>query len=526
MVARPGTVFAGYLIERRLGAGGMGTVYLARHPRLPRSVALKVIHPGADDPAFRDRFAREADLAARLDHPNVVEIYDRGEENGQLWIAMRYVAGRNAAHLIGDTAHPAGQGPATLPPRRVVGIIAQAAEGLDAAHRRGLLHRDVKPANLLVGTDDDGGDHVYVSDFGLAPAIAAGHRLTETGAVVATLGYVSPEQIRGTAVDHRADIYALGCTLYHLLTGTVPFSRATPAAVLTAHLNEPPPRPSRMVPGLPPAFDDVVATAMAKDPAARFPTCRELATTATKALTAPPPTGPVPHTPIFSPPCDPRPAPAEPDRVTATRNRTTPVIAAVTVVVATMVALAILTIGPFGDSTRAAPTTTLGPLPPPAESSTVTSTPAPTSTRTVTAWGRDNDLVALFPDLLPLTPNDQGYQGVRCADIDVLNNGGAPALHCTQDNGIEYYVWSFRRGDPRRDSTFTTNIDNDTTREEPWSRPSGSGKARWSHYRGADTGLLTVAFDDPTRARVIIDVSWPQHTGQDIYDLWWSAAPV
>jgi serine/threonine protein kinase len=150
MTLRPGSVFAGYRIERTLGSGGMGTVYLARHPRLPRSVALKVLDPSAGaDPEFRARFQREAELAARLDHPNVVEIYDRGSDDDQLWMSMRYVAGSDVAQLIGRRSR-------ALPQSRVIEILAQAAEGLDAAHRRGLLHRDVKPANLLVATGDDG----------------------------------------------------------------------------------------------------------------------------------------------------------------------------------------------------------------------------------------------------------------------------------------------------------------------------------------------------------------------------------
>lgn len=174
------------------------------------------------------------------------------------------------------------------------------------------------------------------------------------------------------------------------------------------------------------------------------------------------------------------------------------------------------------ESTDSAPST-------PVPGTTAAGTPATTSSPTAPdtgAWGRNSDLVALFPDLLPAAPGDTGYQGAHCTDLDVLNNGGAPAVECTQADGLTYYVWSFRRGDPRRDSTFATEIANDTTREQSWSRSTGSGRMRWSHYPGANTGLLTVSFDDPARAWVVVDVSWPHHTGQDIVDRWWAAAPV
>ncbi|WP_280402476.1 serine/threonine-protein kinase [Nocardia carnea] len=558
MTLQPGHEFAGYRIERLLGAGGMGTVYLARHPRLPRSVALKVLTAAGPDPLLRARFEREADLAVRIDHPNVVEVYDRGEDDGRFWIAMRYVAGTDVARLI-------ERGPAALPPRRVAGILAQAAEGLDAAHRRGLLHRDVKPANLLVGTQD-GVDQVFVSDFGIARAVRDEARLTDTGAVVATLAYVAPEQIRGEPAGHRADIYALGCTLYQMLTGQVPFDRASPAAVLAAHLNDPAPRPSHAVAGLSGALDAVIARALAKDPAERFGSCRELAAAVDRALatTRPPITPPndrKPHVSVHRParnsspePGTPRPGtgypppgtsrpvpgyPAGPGDENGRAGRRTRAVgpvrrpnrpaltAALVGAVAALVVVAVLmvvgTLRPTGTPATATPTPA---TPTPAGDPDGTTTPTAAPTPVVTAWGRNNALVALFPDLLPPEPGATGYQGARCADLDVLNNGGAPALECRQDNGISYYVWSFRRGDPRRETTYTTNIDNDTTREQPWTRPSGSGRMRWSHYPGANTGMLTVSFDDPARAWVVLDISWPHYTGQDIVDQWWSTAPI
>ncbi|MEV6324646.1 protein kinase [Nocardia sp. NPDC051787] len=494
MALRAGSVFAGYRIERTLGAGGMGTVYLARHPRLPRSVALKVLDVSAGaDPEFRARFQREAELAARLDHPNIVEIYDRGSEDGQLWMSMRYVAGSDVAWLIAGKA---------LAPSRVVEILTQAADGLDAAHRRGLLHRDVKPANLLVAPGDDGRDQVFVTDFGIARSREDTTGLTAAGALIATLGYVAPEQIRAEPLDHRCDVYALGATLYQMLTGTMPFVRSTPAAVLRAHLAEPPPRPSAADPALPAEIDAVIATAMAKRPADRYNSCGTLAAAAAGAL-APPRREPAGI-----------PEPAPPTRL-APRLL---VAAAGVLLLVTALAVALTVRGSTVTGKGIPSSATLSASRPPSA--------PPSTTAAAPAWGRNAELVALFPGLLPAAPQGVGYQGARCTDINVVNNGGAPALECRQDNGIHWYVWSFRRGDPRRDSTFETNIGNDTTRQDTWRRTSGSGRVRWSHYPGGNTGLLTVGFEDPARAWTVLDVSWDHHTGQELFDQWWQSAPL
>ncbi|MEV0359880.1 protein kinase [Nocardia sp. NPDC050697] len=583
MTLTPGTVFAGHRIERTLGAGGMGTVYLARHPRLPRSVALKVLDPVAGaDPEFRARFRREAELAVQLDHPNIVEIYDRGTEDELLWMSMRYVAGPDVAELI-----RAGGG--RLDPRRAVQLLTQAAAGLDSAHRRGLLHRDVKPANLLVA-DDDGADHVFVTDFGIARSRTDDSGLTAAGALVATLGYVAPEQIRGDPLDHRADIYALGATLFQMLTGALPFTRSTPAAVLGAHLMEPPPRPSAVVPGLPVGLDAVVATAMAKDREQRFPDCRSFAAAARAALDAvvsqavSPLAGTrIPATPggptlIRPQPDEPTPAPrpphpgnpgcaagtpspgipgtpapgnpgvpqsGDPGSVPSAGSgfvsaspptgfppptvpggaHRRPNFLSTTWFRAAAALLAVLAVG-TAVTLAANPSTVTG-TGTPAEPVRTTSTTAPPTTRPANpAWGRDAELVALFPGLLPPDPTATGYRGARCTSMNVLNNGGAPALECTQDDGVAYSVWSYRPNDPRRDSDFTTRIENATTREEPWTRPSGTGRVRWSHYPGGNTGLLTVEFDDPARAWVVIDANWDFHTGDDLYRQWWPALPL
>ncbi|WP_067540876.1 WD40 repeat domain-containing serine/threonine protein kinase [Nocardia crassostreae] len=271
-----GSVFAGYTIEKRLGSGGMAVVYLARHPRLGRHVALKVIndHIGGDAKLRKD-FEREAALVARFDHPNIVPVYDRcAPGDDTLWIAMKYVSGGDAAHLISA----AGGG---LTATRAVRLITDAARGLDHAHRLAVLHRDVKPANLLIEVDDVGGERALVADFGIARTFDA--TLTRSG-LLASLAYTAPERFRGEPVDHRADVYSLGCTLYELLTGRRPFPRSEEAAVILAHLEAPPPRPTDLRPDLPKGLDGVIATAMSKQPRNRYSDCVGLAVDAARIL--------------------------------------------------------------------------------------------------------------------------------------------------------------------------------------------------------------------------------------------------
>nr|WP_240962931.1 protein kinase [Antrihabitans stalactiti] len=277
----PGSEFAGYTIERLLGAGGMGTVYLARHPRLPRYDALKVLSgaPGGND-QFRARFEREADLASRLRHPNIVTIYDRGAADDQLWIAMEYVDGIDAAHLMSQPG-------TSLTAKRAVAIVADAAKGLDYAHRSGLLHRDVKPANILVTGGGDEDERALIADFGIARSMDESQRFTVGDNVLATLAYAAPEQLEGDESDSRADIYALGCTLYELLTGSTPYPYPTLGAIMRAHMTAPPPRPTERIRNLPARIDAVIARAMDKNPDRRYSTCRELAEDATQALTVP-----------------------------------------------------------------------------------------------------------------------------------------------------------------------------------------------------------------------------------------------
>ncbi|MBC7301871.1 MAG: serine/threonine protein kinase, partial [Nocardia sp.] len=275
---RAGDVVAGYRIERVLGAGGMGSVYAARHPRLPRLVAVKLLHSSySADPEFRGRFEREAELAGRLDHPNIVAIHDRGDEDGRLWIAMQYVAGTDAQSALRTGA---------LTPDRALRIARSTADALDYAHADGLLHRDVKPANILLSESTGGGDErVLLTDFGIAKAIDEGTALTRTGSLVATLRYAAPEQLDGRGAGPRSDQYSLACTLFHLLTGRPPFTATSAGALVGAHLMQPAPRISELAPDLPAAADPVFARALAKDPDHRFASCAQMVAAATTAST-------------------------------------------------------------------------------------------------------------------------------------------------------------------------------------------------------------------------------------------------
>ncbi|MGS2805721.1 serine/threonine-protein kinase [Nocardia sp. MW-W600-9] len=309
-----GEVFAGFTIERMLGQGGMGTVYLARHPRLDRLTALKLLNRDLfADERVRARFEREADLAAGLDHPGIVTVFDRGTEGEQLWISMQYVDGIDAATVD----------PMTLPPERAVQIVEGVADALDYAHGRGVLHRDVKPANILLARSSGGqGERVFLTDFGIARLRADSTHLTQQGMFTATLAYASPEQMTGAELDHRSDQYSLACALYWLLTGIAPFDSPDPNEIIrgTLYLNPPPLALRRQ--GLPPALDAVLAAAMAKHPAARFDSCTAFAKAARQALTSnTPPSLPRPRP---TPPPSTHPPPRAPTRLSHPATAPTP----------------------------------------------------------------------------------------------------------------------------------------------------------------------------------------------------------
>jgi serine/threonine-protein kinase len=364
---RVGTRIGGYLIERLLGRGGMSVVYLAEDVHLKRKAALKLLSPElADDHTFRARFVSEWERLAQLDHPNIIPVFEAGEADGLLFIAMRYVRTTDLKGLIEQEG--------TLDAARAVGIIAQTASALDAAHEQRLVHRDVKPANILlaIGAGPEGTDHVYLSDFGLTKHTESDSGLTQTGHFMGTIDYVAPEQIAGKTVDGRTDQYALACVLYQCLTGRVPFPREEQTAALFAHLQDPPPRVTEVRPELPAAIDEVIARAMAKEREARYESCTAFARAARQALgvggahatSTPPETvvapapGPViaarpagarPPEPVVAPPPPPTARPPERGPSPEAPSRRGVVVGAIVVVVALAGALVVSRLGGADD---------------------------------------------------------------------------------------------------------------------------------------------------------------------------------
>ena len=288
-----GSQFAGYRIEGIAGRGGMGVVYRARDLTLERVVALKFIAPDlASTPGFRERFTAETKTAASLDHPNVIPIFQAGEHEGVLFLAMRYVDG--------DDLRSELQREGRIAPDRAARIATQIAAALEAAHAAGLVHRDVKPANVLLTADD----HAYLTDFGLTKRVVADADATQTGQLVGSLNYVAPEQIRGERVSPRTDVYGLGCLFFHILTGRVPFPLEGNEAKLWAHVSEPPPVASSVAPAVPSTFDDVIVRAMEKRPDDRFQSAGELGRAIAEAAAG---HAPIRERDVAGPPRPPRP---------------------------------------------------------------------------------------------------------------------------------------------------------------------------------------------------------------------------
>ncbi|WP_067544396.1 serine/threonine-protein kinase [Nocardia crassostreae] len=490
----PGALVAGYRIERRLGTGGSGSVYLARHPRLPRHDALKVLSRAADD-EFRMRFLREAELAGRLDHPNIVSIYDCGDDGELLWIAMQFVDGYDAAQLL-------RQQPGGLPAERAVTIVTDAARGLDQAHRAGLLHRDVKPANLLIEPGGAGPDRVLVADFGIARATTESAALTAAGKVLATLAYAAPEQIGGGHLDQRTDVYALGGTLYQLLTGAAPFPRETAAAVMHAHLAAPRPRPSAAVARLPRGFDTVIARAMAVNPEERYRSCGELAEAASAALRGE----------LAGPRAEPRSGLrtlALPRPTPAPRRRRIAVLIVTVATVAALIAGFLLT-RPDGSPRNTA-------------DDPVTTTNTPES-----PWGAYGFIVETFPELLPATPSGRGHHNYRCSASDNSNNAVAmdtaleqPVLVCAADDEA---IWVTCNTD--RSPMPALEHSNTTEGGETWSRATGTGQLSWMTFdsHSGKRGRLDIRFDG-AREFCKLRVTGAD-SGRALFDQWWPTAPV
>jgi serine/threonine protein kinase, bacterial len=419
-----GSTFAGYTIVRRLGAGGMGEVYLARHPRLPRQDALKVLQPDvSSDREYRERFEREADIAATLWHPHIVGVHDRGDVDGRLWISMDYVDGTDAARLLHDR-HPNG-----MPAQEVGELIAAVADALDYAHARNLLHRDVKPANVLIAHPDTPDQRIMLADFGIARWADETSGLTATNMTVGTVSYAAPEQLMGTALDGRADQYALAASAYHLLTGAPPFQNSNPAVVISQHLSAAPPAIGDRRPDLA-GLDAVLAKALAKDPKDRYERCADFARALVHRLDGG--TEPVEATRLS--PSVPAPAKRSALRVGVL------VPAVLVVLLAAAVAFGVWELN-RADSERAAPTTTsprtsatspVEPPPPPPPPPVSTTTDAVTTTEA--------------PTTSAAAPT--AFVGADCAPVGAtgVTASGATA-YCVTVQGTAVTIWSLHQGE-------------------------------------------------------------------------------
>jgi serine/threonine protein kinase, bacterial len=397
-----GQTFAGYTIIRLLGSGGMGDVYLAQHPRLPRRDALKLLpHDWSADAEYRARFNREADLASTLWHPHIVGVHDRGEEEGQLWISMDFVDGLDAARLLADR-YPVG-----MPVEEVARIVTAVASALDYAHKQGLLHRDVKPANIMmthIGDEDE--QRILLTDFGIARNVNDISGLTKTNMTVGTVAYCAPEQLLGEDIDGRADQYSLAANAFHLLTGSQLFPNSNPAVVISRHLNVPPPAVADSRPELA-KLDPVLAIGLAKRPEDRFKRCSDFACALSEQIDSvgePTQTAPTSPAPINSdaPEADAVPSQGHSGDRKAGKSRLIAVAAAVVAVILTAGLIVIWR--PWEQQPPArpreptGPTTSMAQVPPLVTTTTAASPPAIPRTGFFGEWGQHSMSVTLAPD--------------------------------------------------------------------------------------------------------------------------------
>jgi serine/threonine-protein kinase len=414
-----GATFAGYTIVRLLGSGGMGEVYLAQHPRLPRQDALKVLPASVSaDGEYRERFNREADIAATLWHPHIVGVHDRGEFEGQIWISMDYVEGTDAAGLLRER-YPDG-----MPPGEVAKIVTAVADALDYAHQRNLLHRDVKPANILLAHPESGEQRILLGDFGIARWADDISGLTATNMTVGTVSYAAPEQLMGEGLDGRADQYALAASAFHLLTGSPPFSHSNPAVVISQHLSAAPPTIATHRPELS-ALDPVLTKALSKDPKDRFEQCADFARALSHQLQTTDDGG-TRFAPVAAPP----------SRSLMRPGVVVPAILAVLLVAAVLFALIELRRADDASTTARSPTVTSPtftppPAPPPPTTTTAATTTITTTTSTTTAAAAPAAVI-----------------GADCSPVGstaTTENGSTAYCSTLQSTGTS--IWSLTQGD-------------------------------------------------------------------------------
>jgi serine/threonine-protein kinase len=434
-----GDTFAGYTIIRLLGAGGMGEVYLAAHPRLPREDALKVLPVSVTtDGEFRERFEREADMAAGLWNPHIVGVHDRGEYDGQLWISMDYVDGNDAGDLMRD--HPQG-----LPPADVLQIVNAVADALDYAHDRHLLHRDVKPANILISRPGSGERRILLADFGIARRDDDTSGLTATNMTVGTVSYAAPEQLMGYPLDGRADQYALAATAFHLLTGTPPFAHSNPAVVISQHLSAAPPKLSHRRPELA-HLDNALAKALSKEPADRFARCADFARALSHQIGLPgasEPTGPVDET-LLAPVAH---------AARKTHNWLRPAIVVPVLLAILLVAAVAFAIGQFAGDKESGTSGTATTSKSPAPSTTPTGTspaPIPVAPPPAPAPSMSTDTVT-ETNTATATPSSTAPAAAIGADCSPAGATGVTAdgatAYCANLQYTNRYLWSMTPGE-------------------------------------------------------------------------------
>jgi serine/threonine-protein kinase len=456
-----GQTFAGYTIVRLLGAGGMGEVYLAQHPRLPRRDALKLLpHDWSADADYRARFSREADLASTLWHPHIVGVHDRGEEDGQLWISMDFVDGLDAARLLADR-YPTG-----MPVEDVARIITAVASALDYAHKQGLLHRDIKPANIMMThLDDDGEQRILLTDFGIARNVNDISGLTRTNMTVGTVAYCAPEQLLGEDIDGRADQYSLAATAFHLLTGSYLFPRSNPAVVISRHLNNQPPALADKRPELA-KLDAILSKGLAKRPQDRFNRCSDFARALNEQIN---PGVPTSSAPTASAPSAVRPTDASPSHkdLFDPRKRWKLWVAALVVVAALGGVSIYLGNKKFNNTAATSTTTTTIQLSPtPSRSSPAPTTTADPSSATPIVGevpGEPEGAAALRPWVRDLVSLSTAALAAKCWTIAPdsakrMYADTTPILNAVRDPGFEGQYGVFWKDETTRVSVRSSEI--------------------------------------------------------------------